>query len=72
MATVRDLMNMKGDQIWSVGPDASTLEALKLMAQKKVGALLVMEGEKLVGIVSERDFARRFAEVETCQIDAPV
>jgi CBS domain-containing protein len=72
MATVRDLLNMKGDEIWSIGPDTSTLDALKVMAQKKVGALLVMEGDKLMGIVSERDFARRFAEVEMCQIDAPV
>jgi CBS domain-containing protein len=72
MATVRDLLNMKGDEIWSIGPDTSTLEALKVMAQKKVGALLVMEGEKLVGIVSERDFARRFAEIGDCQVDVPV
>jgi len=72
MTTVRDLLNIKGDDVWSVSPDASTLEALKLMAEKKIGALLVMEGEKLVGIVSERDFARRFAEVGSCAIDAPV
>jgi CBS domain-containing protein len=72
MATVRDLLNMKGEEVYSIGPEASTLDALKLMAEKKIGALLVMEGEKLVGIVSERDFARRFAEVGTCAIDAPV
>jgi CBS domain-containing protein len=72
MATVRDLLNMKGEGVYSVGPEASTLDALKLMAEKKIGALLVMEGEKLVGIVSERDFARRFADIGTCAIDAPV
>ncbi|HSV85819.1 MAG TPA: CBS domain-containing protein [Levilinea sp.] len=72
MTTVRDLLNIKGEEIWSVSPEATTLEALKVMAEKKVGALLVMEGEKLVGIVSERDFARRFAEMGACQIDVPV
>jgi CBS domain-containing protein len=72
MTTVRDLLNIKGEQVWSIGPDASTLEALKLMAQKKIGALLVMDGDALVGIVSERDFARRFADIGACAIDAPV
>lgn len=72
MTTVRDLLNIKGEQVWSIGPDASTLEALKLMAQKKIGALMVMDGDALVGIVSERDFARRFADIGACAIDAPV
>jgi CBS domain-containing protein len=72
MATVRDLLRVKGDEILSITPDTMTLDALKIMAEKKVGALLVMDGDRLAGIVSERDFVHRFAEIETCQIDAPV
>ena len=61
MATVKHLLGSKGKTVWSVTPDTKTLEALKLMADKDIGALLVMDGEKLVGIISERDFARRLA-----------
>jgi CBS domain-containing protein len=49
----------KGRDIWSLPPDATVYEAIDQMAQKGVGALLVMEGEQLVGIVSERDYARK-------------
>lgn len=59
MKTVRDILRTKGHEVWSVRPDATLFEALEKMAEKNVGALLVMEGEKVVGIVSERDYARK-------------
>jgi CBS domain-containing protein len=59
MTTVRQLLVIKGDYIWSIKPEASVFEALRLMADKDVGALLVMDGEKMVGILSERDYARK-------------
>jgi CBS domain-containing protein len=60
MVTVRQILQKKGHSIWSIPPDISLYEALQLMAWKDVGALLVMEGETLVGIFSERDYARNF------------
>ena len=59
MSTVRDLLQGKGAQVWSVAPNASVYRALELMAEKNIGALLVMEAGKLVGILSERDYARK-------------
>ena len=59
MKTVRDLLDAKGRDIWSLSPDATVYEAIDQMAQKEVGALLVMEGKRLAGIVSERDYARK-------------
>lgn len=59
MAKVRDILNVKGRDVWSIEPDASVYDAMRLMADKGVGALLVMEGEKLAGIISERDYARK-------------
>jgi CBS domain-containing protein len=59
MIRICDLLNDKGRAIWSIHPDATVYEAIEQMAEKTVGALLVMEGEQLVGIVSERDYARK-------------
>ena len=59
MIMVSDLLKNKGCDIWFLLPDATVYEAIDLMAQKGVGALLVMEDERLVGIVSERDYARK-------------
>ena len=58
MTTIAQLLNTKGNQIWSVKPEATIFEALEVMSEKEIGALLVMEGEKLMGIFSERDYAR--------------
>lgn len=57
--TVAHLLEAKGTDVWSVGPDASVYEALELMADKKVGALVVLDGERVAGIISERDYARK-------------
>jgi CBS domain-containing protein len=53
------LMRNKGGRVWSLAPSASVYDAVAMMAEKQVGALLVMEGMKMVGIISERDYARK-------------
>jgi CBS domain-containing protein len=59
MRSVADLLHAKGNQVWAVAPDQTVLDALRLMAEKEVGALLVTSGDEVVGIVSERDYARK-------------
>jgi CBS domain-containing protein len=59
MAKVKDILALKGQSVWSVTPDSSVYDAMKLMAEKGIGALMVIDGEKLVGILSERDYARK-------------
>lgn len=59
MKSVSSILKTKGDDVFSVKPDDTVFESLKLMADKEVGALLVMDGERLVGIVTERDYARK-------------
>jgi CBS domain-containing protein len=59
MNRVWDLLESKGRAIWSLAPNATVYEAIDQMAQKGCGALLVMDGKRLVGIVSERDYARK-------------
>ena len=59
MSTVKEILRTKGREVWSVAPDASVYDALKLMANKNVGAVLVMDANHLVGILSERDYARK-------------
>jgi CBS domain-containing protein len=61
MHTAADILRLKGSSIWSIAPNVKIIEALHAMADKGVGALLVMDGEKLVGIVTERDYARKVA-----------
>ena len=61
MQTIREILDKKGREVYSVIPDSTVYEALTLMAEKNVGAVLVIEGEKLVGIMSERDDARKIA-----------
>ncbi|MEJ5203071.1 MAG: CBS domain-containing protein [Anaerolineales bacterium] len=57
--TVRQLLDVKGYQVWSISPDATVYAALEMMAGKNVGALVVCEGSQLVGMISERDYARK-------------
>jgi CBS domain-containing protein len=59
MAIASELLKHKGAKIHSVAPEAPVLEAIRLMAEHGVGALLVMQGERLIGVVSERDYARK-------------
>src|ERR671921_517866 len=57
--TIGPVLNQKSREIYSVSPDATVFEAVQLMDTKNVGALLVMDGERLVGIISERDYTRK-------------
>jgi CBS domain-containing protein len=59
MATVRDMVRKKGYDVFTIAPEATVFEALNLMAQHNIGALLVMTGEEIKGIVSERDCIRK-------------
>lgn len=59
MTTVEKLLEGKGSEVWSVSPDETVFQALKLMAEKNIGALLVVDRNRLVGIFSERDYARK-------------
>ena len=59
MHTVRHLLQDKGNQVWSIAPQATVFEALELMAKKNVGALLVIENGNVVGMFTERDYARK-------------
>lgn len=72
MTIVAQVLQAKGYDIWSVTPDTSVYDAIKMMADKEVGALLVLEGEKLVGIVSERDYARKVILKGKSSKDTPV
>jgi len=59
--TIGAILNHKGRQVYSISPDATVFEAIQLMAEKNVGALLVMSEERLVGMISERDYTRKVA-----------
>ena len=59
MQMVKQLLQTKGNQVWTISPDARVFDALKLMADKEVGALVVIEDGEIVGILSERDYARK-------------
>ena len=72
MQTVDQMMKGKGPAVYSVGPEAPVLEALRLMADKHIGALLVMTGPALVGILSERDYARKVVLLGRSSADTPV
>jgi CBS domain-containing protein len=56
---VKELLDKKGHDVYSISPDATVYDALKLMAEKEIGALVVLEDGKMVGILSERDYARK-------------
>ena len=72
MASVHSILEQKGNQIITVSPDTSIIQALKLMAQYNIGALLVVENGQIAGILSERDTARRAAAMDGLTLDSPV
>ena len=72
MKRVDQILQEKGPEYWSVSPDTSVYTALELMANKNVGALLVMEGDRLAGIFSERDYARKVVLEGRSSKDTPV
>ena len=59
MKTVRDILEIKGRNVWSVKSGSTVFDALRLMAEKEVGALVVIDGARVGGIISERDYARK-------------
>jgi CBS domain-containing protein len=70
--TVSSILRYKGHRVWSVSPDESVFRAMTLMADKDIGALVVIAGETLVGIVSERDYARKVVLLGKSSKDTPV
>ena len=58
MKTVRDILKVKGTEVWCVAPDATVFDALQRMAEKEVGALVVTQGAQVVGLITEREYAR--------------
>jgi len=58
MTTLQDILRAKGHDVWTISPEVTVYEALSLMAAKNVGALVVLDGSRVVGIISERDYAR--------------
>ncbi len=61
MATVRQMLMEKGTEVYTIAPDATVLDALRLMGEMDVGALVIVEGDEITGIFSERDYARKIA-----------
>jgi CBS domain-containing protein len=72
MRSVKDILEEKGTQIYDVSPDATVYEALQIMADKNVGALMVIEGDTVAGLVSERDYARKIILKGKFSKDVPV
>ncbi len=72
MINVNDILKEKGNQYYAVTPSALVIDALRLMAEKNVGAVLVIENDKLVGILSERDYARKVTLAGKSSLNTPV
>jgi CBS domain-containing protein len=72
MKTVEDILKEKGREVWVISPHATILEALRLMAEKDVGALVVVEDNQIVGIISERDYARKIALRGKSSVNTPI
>ncbi|MBW8808398.1 MAG: CBS domain-containing protein [Lysobacter sp.] len=73
MRTVRQLLDAKAAaEVFAIGPDAPVIDAIRLMAEKRIGAVLVMEGSRLAGILSERDYARKIVLQGRSSADTPV
>ena len=72
MTAVRQLLDQKGRNIWSIHPDATVFDAIAKMAEKDIGSLVVMEGEDLVGIITERHYARNVVLKGKTSLTTPV
>ena len=73
MTTASDILKLKPDQtVYTITPSASVFDALKLMADKSIGALVVIEAERVVGIITERDYARKIILMARSSKDTPV
>ncbi len=72
MRSVRQLLESKPPEIFAIGPDAPVIDAIRLMAQKQVGALVVLDGSALAGMLSERDYARKIVLEGRSSKDTPV
>jgi CBS domain-containing protein len=72
MRSVRHLLEAKAPEVHSIGPDAPVIDAIRLMAEKQIGALVVIESGRLAGMVSERDYARKIVLQGRSSADTPV
>ena len=72
MRSVRQLLEAKAPEIISIDPGSAVIDAIRLMAEKRIGAVLVMQGTQLVGILSERDYARKIVLQGRSSSDTPV
>jgi CBS domain-containing protein len=72
IATVKDVLDEKGHSVWTISPEAKVIAALELLAKKNVGALVVTHSNKLVGIFSERDYARKLILKGRTSLETPV
>ena len=72
MKTVKDILESKGHEVWSVASGATVLAALELMAEREIGAVLVLDGDRLAGILTERDYARKVALLGRSSKDSKV
>ncbi len=59
--TISEILQLKGNKVWAISPEATVFDAIEMMAEKNVGALLVTANERLIGIISERDYTRKVA-----------
>jgi CBS domain-containing protein len=72
MKTIKDVLRDKGQAVWTIDVNALVLDALELMAEKEIGALMVMEDGRLAGVMSERDYARKVVLLGRSSKDTPV
>ena len=72
MRCVRHLLESKSPEVFGIGPDAPVIDAIRLMAEKRIGAVVVMQGGRLAGILSERDYARKIVLQGRSSASTPV
>jgi CBS domain-containing protein len=72
MTIVKQLLAKKGDQVWTVNPETPVLDVLRLLAEKHIGAVPVVAGDKVLGIFSERDYVRHAAATDHLGLETPI